>query len=528
VKPLTLDCARARQQLDERLEGPLDPAEESALQAHLSSCTACQRAQLDLERAMAALAALSPDDLERLRAPLNDSSLDASSLTGALAVGLVVGVVILVVFLFAWRAQPEPKPAAPPPAQAQISFPLPEVGAEVGVEADPSYEVLIEEELEAEPAAAEPASEGEPEPVVVAAAPAPRPQPAQPKAEPVAPKPKPAKPKPAKPKPVAKPLTPPLPEDTQSFLARLQMADGLRYRDVTLFFLRDPAGTRRLSGSRSQGLVRVGEERPGAAKQVVVRPPRGRSVAYLLLGELLDAPYGLRFAPTTRRLRMRNELPVEAVNYDPLARRNPKPLLKGPVMLPSTARLALVRQAQPGAVALLLQSLNDPDLKPLERLRIELGEVESEARDLERRVRAIARDTRGLCGVGISVGDQARSIDLFAGERLLTASLGKLLRSALLESRLNRPYDRDNAVDPRSTRIERGVTTSKTDHRDMLTQLAQARKTDLLPAGQRREIEQRYELRAKDGTTGVVLMKGDELIHAMVAIPTAAATTNKR
>lgn len=526
MKPLTLDCAHARQQLDERLEGPLDPAEETALQAHLSSCPACQRAQLDLERAMAALSVLSPDDLERLREPMREPGLDASSLTGALAVGLVVGVLVLVVFLFAWRAQPEPQPKPEPPAQATISVPLPQIGVEVGVEVDPSYEVLIEDEPEPEPAAVE--VEDEPAAVVVAAAPAPKPQPVQPQPKPKQPQPVQPKPKPKQPKPVAKPLAPPLPEDAQSFLARLQMADGLRYRDVTLFFLRDPAGTRRLSGSRSQGLTRVAEERPGAAKQVVVRPPRGRSVAYLLLGELLDAPYGLRFAPTTRRLRSRNELPVEAVNYDPLARRNPKPLLKGPVLLPSTARLAQIRQAQPGAVALLLQALNDPDLKPLERLRIELGEVESEARDLERRLRAIARDTRGLCGVGISVGDQARSIDLFAGERLLTASLGKLLRSALLESRLNRPYDRDNAVDPRSTRIERGVTTSKSDHRDMLKQLAEARKTDLRPAGQRREIEQRYELRAKDGTTGVVLMKGDELIHAMVAIPTARATTNKR
>lgn len=528
MKPLTLDCARARQQLDERLEGPLDPAQETALQEHLSGCPACQRAQLDLERAMAALSVLSPDDLERLRAPMREPGLDASSLTGALAVGLVVGVVVLVVFLFAWRVQPEPPPE-PPQQEAPVALrvPLPEVGAELGVEADPSYEVLIEEEAEAAPAALEAAA---PEPVVVAAAPAPKPaaQPEQPQPPAPQPQPKPKQPAPKQPKPAAKPLAPPLPEDAQSFLARLQMADGLRYRGVTLFFLRDPAGTRRLSGSRSQGLVRVAEERPGAAKQVVVRPPRGRSVAYLLLGELLDAPYGLRFASTTRRLRMRNELPVEAVNYDPLARRSPKPLLKGPVLLPSTARLAMIRQAQPGAVALLLQALNDPELKPLDRLRIELGEVESEARELERRVRAIARDTRGLCGVGITVGDQARSIDLFAGERLLTASLGKLLRSALLEARLGRPYDRDNAVDPRSTRIERGVTTSKTDHRDMLAQLAEARRTDLLPAGQRREIEQRYELRAKDGTTGVVLMKDDELIHAMVAIPTASATTNKR
>ncbi|MGE0711493.1 MAG: zf-HC2 domain-containing protein [Planctomycetota bacterium] len=527
MNPLTLDCALARQQLDERLEGTLSPEDEAALQQHLASCANCQRAQLELERAMAALASLSPEDLERLRAPLRDPELDAGSLTGALAVGLVVAALVAVAFLFALRARAPKAQPAPPPVVAQApAFPLPVVGGEVGVEEDPRYEALDDPAPFIEASAAGGVVEEEPEEVVVAAAPGPvAPAPPQQPPGPQGPAPQP-QPKQPEPQPVAKAIPQPLPAPLQALLGRLQLSDGLRYRGVTFFFLRDPEGRDRLSAARSQGLVATSESRPRAAEQVVVRAPAGRTQAFLLLGELLDAPEGLRIVPTTRRINARTELEVEPVRYDPLAER-PKPILKGPVILPSTARLALVRQAQPGAVAVFLQSLADPRFQGLERLRTELGEVEAEARDLERRLRAIVGDTRGLRGVGVTIDGLVRGLDLFGSGRMLTASLGKLLRSALLEARLNRPYDQDNAVDPRSAQVEKGIQETRDQQRALLKLLARATQAPLRSQAPRRAIDARFEATDADGSAGVLMLQEGELVHALAAVPTAAAATKR-
>ena len=104
----------------------------------------------------------------------------------------------------------------------------------------------------------------------------------------------------------------------------------------------------------------------------------------------------------------------------------------------SGARAALIGEAQPGPVAELLRALNDPSLLELRRLREELARLETEARELERRLRASIRGTRGLRGLGVSVNGSARSLDLFPSGRAFSEALPRLLRMALLEAALAR------------------------------------------------------------------------------------------
>jgi outer membrane biosynthesis protein TonB len=526
TSPATPECVRTRNLLDRRLEEELPADEEAFLSGHLERCVPCRRGAEDLERAFTALAALSPEDRVQLRSPLADLERERSrSLRVALGVAGIAALLVvglgLYLFLRSPVAAPQENLAAAPQAQP-AALALPEVGGGMGVETDPDYVTIQPEPVEAEPVAVAarpepvvaPAPQAQPKPVAKKAPP--RPQPPRPKAQP---KPKP-KPKPA-------PKTP-LPDSTQALFARLQVATGLRYRGVTLFFVRDPDQHKRLSSSKSARPASASEPRPRDPKAVVVRPPAGRAGAYLLMGELLDAPFGLRLAPTTRRLSSRSTLPVIPVRYEPLARKRPKPLLKGPVLLPSTARLAQATRSKQSPVATFLKLLDDPSLDPMDRLRLELGEIESEASDLERRVRAIVKSTRGLVGLGLSVGGQPRSLDVFGSSRLLTESLPKLLRGALLEDRLGKPYDNDGLLDPRSTRIERGVTEGRQAQRDLLTLLATAVEAPLeAPGRAARRINARFQASASDRRGGVVLLQGERLVHALGVVPSTVAATKR-
>lgn len=522
----TPECVRSRNLLDRRLEEELPADEEAFLEGHLARCVPCRRGADDLARAFAALTSLSPEDRVQLSSPLAELERERTrSLRVALAVAGIAALLVVGLGLYLFLRQPTSpeQPVAVVP-QARPAIALPEVGGGLGVETDPDY-VTILPEVEAEPVAVAarpepavaPAPAAQPQPVAKKKAP-PRPQPAQPK--PQQPKPKPAAPKP-------KPKTP-LPDSTQALLARLQVATGLRYRGVTLFFVRDPDERSRLSSSKRARPASTSEPRPRNPERLVVRAPGGRSGAHLLLGELLDAPFGLRFAPTTRRLGSRSTIPVAPVRYEPLARKRPKPLLKGPVLLPSTARLAQATRSKQSPVAIFLQLLDDPNLDALDRLRLELGELESEAVDLERRVRAIVKSTRGLVGLGLSVNGQPRSLDVFGDSRLLAEALPKLIRAGLLEDRLGKPYDNTGLVDPRSTRIERGVSEGRQAQRDLLTLLAGAVQEPLEPAGPAsRKIDARYQATAKDRRGGVVLCQGSRLVHALAVVPTSVAATKR-
>ena len=525
TSPSTPECVRSRNLLDRRLEEELPADEDLFLAGHLERCVPCRRSADDLTRAFAALTSLSPEDRIQLSSPLAELERERTrSLRIALGVAGIAALLVvglgLYLFLRGPAASPQPGLAsaqAQAPAQA-----LPEVGGGMGVEVDPDYVTIQPEVMEAEPVAvaarpepvAAPAPQVQPQPVAKKAPP--RPQPPRPKAQP---QPKPVAPKPA-------PKTP-LPDSTQAVLARLQVATGLRYRGVTLFFVRDPNERKKLSSSKSARPATASEPRPRDPKAVVVRPPAGRSGSHLLLGELLDAPFGLRIAPTTRRLGSRATLPVIPVRYEPLARTRPKPLLKGPVLLPSTARLAQATRTKQSSVAIFLTLLSDPNLDAMDRLRLELGELESEAVDLERRVRAIVRSTRGLVGLGLSVDNQPRSLDVFSDPRLLAESLPKLLRTALLEDRLGKPYNRDGLVDPRSTRIERGVSEGRQAQRDLVTLLATAVEAPLEPAGAGRRINARYQASAPDRRGGVVLCQGERLVHALAVVPTSVTATKR-
>lgn len=527
TSPSTPECVRSRNLLDRRLEEELPADEEAFLAGHLERCVPCRRSAEDLERAFAALAALSPADRHQLSSPLADLERERTrSLRVAVGIAGVAALLVVGLGLYLFLRSPSapPQSLAKAPQAQPAAMALPEVGGGMGVETDPDFVTIQPEPVEAEPVAIA----ARPEPAV---APAPQAQP-QPVAKKAPPRPQPPRPKPQQPKP--KPQAPqpapkkPLPDSTQAALARLQVATGLRYRGVTLFFVRDPDSRKRLSSSKSARPPSAAEPRPRDPKSLVVRPPAGRAGAHLLLGELLDAPFGLRAAPTTRRLASRSTLPVVPVRYEPLSRKRPKPLLKGPVLLPSTARLAQATREKQGPVAVFLKLLDDPNLDPMDRLRLELGELESEAVDLERRVRAIVKSTRGLVGLGLSVGGQPRSLDVFDSPRLLAESLPKLLRGALLEDRLGKPYNNDGLVDPRSTRIERGVTEGRQAQRDLVTLLATAVEAPLEPAGKAgRRINARYQATAKDRRGGVVLCQGERLVHAMAAIPTSIAATKR-
>lgn len=58
-----LDCARARRALDDRLDGPLDPARESELALHLARCAACREHEAGLLLVRRALRSLPHEPL---------------------------------------------------------------------------------------------------------------------------------------------------------------------------------------------------------------------------------------------------------------------------------------------------------------------------------------------------------------------------------------------------------------------------------------------------------------------------------
>jgi predicted anti-sigma-YlaC factor YlaD len=66
----SIDCARARRALDDRMDGPLDPGREADLTAHLARCAACREHEAGLLLVRSALRSLP-------RAPLPDEALDA-------------------------------------------------------------------------------------------------------------------------------------------------------------------------------------------------------------------------------------------------------------------------------------------------------------------------------------------------------------------------------------------------------------------------------------------------------------------
>lgn len=92
TSPSTPECARSRNLLDRRLEEELPADEEAFLEDHLTRCVPCRRGADDLQRALSALAVLSPDDRARLSSPLAELERDR---TRSLRVALGVSVLAL-------------------------------------------------------------------------------------------------------------------------------------------------------------------------------------------------------------------------------------------------------------------------------------------------------------------------------------------------------------------------------------------------------------------------------------------------
>lgn len=515
MKPLTLDCARVRQQLDEHYDGELQESERAFVERHLTDCAGCRDAYAEMKRALAALSALSPEDIERLRQPLDLSDrLDDRSLSRLLIVVSIAAVVILAVGAalsvapFDPPVESETVAAAPSPQPLAKAIPIPSVGFEVGVE------------VEAEPIAVEPASlpgkaaadpiAAKPRPIPIAA-PLPKPARAAPR---VTPRPAVAKKKPDR---VVAAVPPrPLPGATKVFLERLQVSTGLMYRDLTLFFVRDPEGRDRMSSGRAPGAVRVREASPKHPALCVARPPRGRNKSLLLLGELLDAPLGLRIVQHTRNLRSRTTLPVKAVGWDGLRRKRRDALLKAPVLLPSYARRALMDGTEPGPVALLLQSLTDPSFGEMKRLQLDLARLESEAKELVRRMLARVRGTRGLRGLALSIEGKPVQLELFGSSRRFAAAFPKLLRSALLQTRLGKPLPNDDVgADYRATRILGGIKETRKSHKKLLSLLADSGKAPLPKTKRRRSVTALFRAKDTKQGVGVVYLQGETVVHAL-------------
>src|SRR6185369_4285105 len=118
------DCARARHALDERLDGPLDPAREADLAAHLAGCAACREHEAGMLLVRSALRSL-PE------VPLPDEALAevwARTVEGGsarlarparwAAVAAAVLVAGLTFVLVRKPGSPEPKPSQAEIAQA--------------------------------------------------------------------------------------------------------------------------------------------------------------------------------------------------------------------------------------------------------------------------------------------------------------------------------------------------------------------------------------------------------------------------
>jgi hypothetical protein len=480
VNPLTLDCARARQLLDAHYDGELEGEDAEFVEAHLEACTECRRASSDLKEALAALSSLSPADIERLRSGVGEVELDTRPFAQ-----LVFGALLLLIVavggatLVALKARRASAPAATNPA---VSFPLPTVGGEVGVEALAQAVVQAPPEPAEEPGSASvarvaPSPNVVPQEALLAALP-----PVGPAAVAPAPKPMAVKGKKAKapvPEPVVVVKPDPLPAATINFLERLRFSQGLGYRGITFFFVQDPEGRDRLPAQKNATLPQVFEERKSLPTGVVVRPPKGRK-ASVLLGELLDAPLGLRIASNSERVSSRASVGCVAVAWDAMQRGKRETILSAPVLAPTQARLALIEDAQPGPVAILLSQLTHNAFSETQRLRLELNRLESEARQLERRLRARIRGTRGLRGVAITLGGGAKWIDLFSSSRDVAEVFPKLIRSALLEMHLAGSFGPDDeSVDWASTNILGGQNTTRDAHRVLLRLMGQSRKSTI-------------------------------------------------
>ncbi|MEZ6183627.1 MAG: zf-HC2 domain-containing protein [Planctomycetota bacterium] len=470
MTPLTLDCTVVQQQLGAYRDGELDADVAEGVAQHLAGCGECAQAQARLEAALVALKTLSGRDVDRLRAEA--TPFDPRPLTTLIGVGAVVliGVLIALVVL-AFRDAPAPSPAPPaPPEPAPRALVLPTVGAVVGIEEDLAWTPAARETA---PAAL---PEPEPEPVAVAAAPAEAP--AEPEA-PVAvaepdPEPMAAAPAPAKPKDAAKPEPLPLPDAVANALARWKVGEGLAYKGLEFYFVVDPSGRDRLGGG-SLALVRAEEDRPARPDRLVLEAPRGARRYVGLVGELVEAPYGLRVLVASAPFRS-DPAEVLPISFDGLTRRA-TPLLKGPLILPSVARKELIQGRRQEAVAELLQLLNDPSLLEFRRLRDELARLESDARELERRLRGLLASQRGLRGLGYSVSNEARALDLFPSATQLGAALPRLLRTALLEEALASAPERmpiDDLADSRPRTVTPGRTTTLQAHLGLLQLARQA------------------------------------------------------
>lgn len=523
MTPLTVDCARVRQLLPDLLDGPaaaLGEEERRFAEEHLRVCAGCREAHDQIADALGALEQLSAEDAARLRA-LADGELDPRPL--ARLAGACIAVVLLVVVGVAVSAAVRrPVRGAAPPPHGVVSLvpPAPRplavaVGAEVGIEVEPEL-VRPPIELPALDAPANPLAPPPADDVALAraddAAPAPAGEPAPVAVAPPAAEAAPAAtpPSPAPAAPIARPVAPPLPAEVAAMLARLELSDGARLRDVTIFFARDPSARDRLGRGRAPALPTVRESSPADPSRCVLRPPSGDGSYRLLVGELLDAPCGLRLAGATLRVSGRTELEVTPAAFDAVAaiegRSRRDPVLRAPVLVPSRSRAALIERAEPGPVAVFLEAMADPTLLEFRRLRQELARLEPEARDLERRLRAAIDDVRGLRGVAISVGDRARSVDVFASSRELSDALPRLLRTALLEAALEQPQDPALPADPRSAAIQTGVTATRDRHVQLLAALAGCR---------RREGARDVYERTDGPEVAAVWTSGDDLVHAM-------------
>ncbi len=501
MTPLTVDCARCRQLLPSLHEdhpgsadagepsGELSPDDRAFALEHLRACDACAAARAELGVALAALRGLElqPDDLARLLPAdgLPEGELDTRPFL-ALVFACVAVAAAIVGGIVAFSGEGRGAPAAPavvlaqPPAALALS-----VGGEVGLQLDEEALALAPRQDEGDlpavdepealalaeaPPTAEELAATDPDLVAMAVAPAPGVGPVAPAAAgPGAPAAGGAAGK--LPPPPAPALNVPQPPTAALLaeLARLEVSTSIAFRDVTLYFVRDPDGRDRMVRPRGKAQPPVAREvSPPEPARAAVRPPSAGAAYRLLPGELLDAPCGLRVAMASARLTGRTELLVEPVAYDAASAIDGKarrlPVLKAPVLVPSRARAALIAEPPSAAVGAFVTSLADPSILELRKLRERLDALEPVALDLERRLHAQLDDARGLRGLAISIAPgvgatrdgSLRSVDLVGSARELSEVLPRLLRAALLEAILDHPRDDGPMGDPRPANLSNG------------------------------------------------------------------------
>lgn len=468
-----LRCWSAHTQTIDFIEDRLDDDLKLSFEEHLKACPACNKRTHELLNHYQLLQLEGCEDLLRRRLKLESELKLGRRFLGRLVSISALALCLLYISMLPrieWLTWPKPKVLL----QRQQSL----------RDASPVYMALV---AKPQPVTAKPVIEElKPEPELILPKPKakPKPAPKKPAKAPVIKVAKPAPKKPIKkaPRPVklvdmhpilfvaqAKPkaIDPNLPKAVQEALGRLGVDPGFRYGELTFYPVVDHSAgdqPKDRRGSRRIATMALGELEQARPSRVVLNSVKHRNTFPVLQGTLLPAPWGWRIArQTSMSFGERESHCVVFSLADPdllllnvLDKRVQfrKTLVTPCMLLPSQARLALALGADNGTVRELVWKffLEEGDWprnklgrfkihadtrstsKMLRQLKLRFSSMETEMRELSRRLRKYFVATKGLRGLAASLGERVCSIDVFSSPDDTLAALDTLLISLAVEA----------------------------------------------------------------------------------------------